>query len=98
MDKPLQGGKTRRALALISSILEACERNVLGHIAAKKNHPLVLETFLVFYSGKWTGPSRSGQLKDAYLGIMLWSAQDVFILPDGGNPPAGLRGLLGMVS
>ena len=38
------------------------------------------------------------QLKDAYLGITSWSAQDVFILPDGGNPPAGLRGLLGIVS
>jgi predicted aspartyl protease len=38
------------------------------------------------------------QLKDAYLGITSWSVQDVFILPDGGNPPAGLRGLLGVVS
>jgi hypothetical protein len=32
------------------------------------------------------------QLKDAYLGPMSWGPQDVFILPDGGNPPAGLGG------
>jgi predicted aspartyl protease len=36
------------------------------------------------------------QLKDAFLGPMPWGAQDVFILPDGPNPPAGLRGLLGV--
>jgi predicted aspartyl protease len=38
------------------------------------------------------------QLKDAYLGSTPWGAQHVFILPDGGNPPAGLRGLLGVSS
>jgi predicted aspartyl protease len=38
------------------------------------------------------------QLKGAYLGPTPWGAQDVFILPDGGNPPAGLRGLLGVSS
>jgi hypothetical protein len=38
------------------------------------------------------------QLKDAYLGASSWGTQDVFILPDGGNPPSGLRGLLGLVS
>lgn len=38
------------------------------------------------------------QLKDAYLGVTSWSAHDVFIVPDGGNPPAGLRGLLGVSS
>jgi predicted aspartyl protease len=38
------------------------------------------------------------QLKDAYLGATAWGAQDVFILPDGGKPPAGLRGLLGVAA
>jgi predicted aspartyl protease len=38
------------------------------------------------------------QLKDAYLGAMPWGEQDVFILPDGVKPPAGLNGLLGMSS
>jgi len=38
------------------------------------------------------------QLKDAYLGASPWGTQDVFILPDGGNPPAGLGGLLGISS
>jgi hypothetical protein len=38
------------------------------------------------------------QLKDAYLGASSWGTQDVFILPDGGNPLSGLRGLLGLVS
>jgi len=39
------------------------------------------------------------QLKDAYLGSTPWGTQDVFILPDnGGNLPAGLRGLLGVAS
>ena len=38
------------------------------------------------------------QLKDAYLGASPWGTQDVFILPDGGNTPAGLSGLLGVSS
>jgi predicted aspartyl protease len=38
------------------------------------------------------------QLKDAFLGATPWGAQGVFILPDGGNPPAGLRGLLGVAA
>jgi predicted aspartyl protease len=38
------------------------------------------------------------QLKDAHLGTSPWGTRDVFILPDGGNPPAGLRGLLGVSS
>jgi predicted aspartyl protease len=37
-------------------------------------------------------------LKDAYLGASLWDKQDVFILPDGGNTPGGLGGLLGVSS
>ncbi len=38
------------------------------------------------------------QLKDAYLGPMPWGAKDVFILPEGSNPPGGLSGLLGVAS
>jgi predicted aspartyl protease len=39
------------------------------------------------------------QLRDAYLGSRPWGSQDVFILQDtGGNPPAELRGLLGVAS
>ena len=38
------------------------------------------------------------QLTDAYLGSTAWGTQDVFVLPDGGNPPAGVHGLLGMSS
>jgi len=41
---------------------------------------------------------QQAQLKDAYLGSMPWDAQDVFILPEGSNPPAGLSGLLGVAS
>jgi len=41
---------------------------------------------------------RQVHLTDAYLGNSPWGAQDVFILPDGGNPPAGLLGLLGVAS
>jgi hypothetical protein len=41
---------------------------------------------------------QQAQLKDAYLGSMPWGAQDVFILPEGSNPPAGLSGLLGLAS
>jgi predicted aspartyl protease len=39
------------------------------------------------------------QLEDAFLGLIPWGAQDVFVLPDsGGNQPGGLRGLLGVAS
>lgn len=38
------------------------------------------------------------QVEDAYLGPMPWGAQDVFILPEGSHPPAGLSGLLGVAS
>jgi predicted aspartyl protease len=38
------------------------------------------------------------QLKDAHLGALSWGTQDVFILPDGGDPPSGLSGLLGVAS
>jgi len=39
------------------------------------------------------------QLREAYLGAAPWGSRDVFILEDtGANPPAGLRGLLGVVS
>jgi len=38
------------------------------------------------------------QLKDAHLGSLSWDAQYAFILPDGGNRPAGLQGLLGVVA
>jgi hypothetical protein len=41
---------------------------------------------------------RQVQLSDAYLGSMPWGTQDMFILPDGGSPPAGLHGLLGVAS
>jgi len=37
-------------------------------------------------------------LTDAYLGSTPWRAQDTFVLPDGGSPPAGLDGLLGVAS
>jgi predicted aspartyl protease len=38
------------------------------------------------------------QLKDAYLGRTAWGTQEVFILPEGGNLPAGIGGLLGVSS
>jgi predicted aspartyl protease len=41
---------------------------------------------------------QQAQLKDAHLGATSWDTQDVFILPDGGRPPAGLGGLLGVSS
>lgn len=42
---------------------------------------------------------QQAQLRDAYLGSAPSGSQDVFILPDGGgNPPAGLRGLLSVAS
>jgi hypothetical protein len=36
------------------------------------------------------------QLTNAYLGPAPWDEQDVFVLPDDGNRPAGLHGLLGV--
>ncbi len=42
---------------------------------------------------------RQVQLRDAYLGSAAWGSRDVFIFEDTqANPPAGLRGLLGIVS
>ena len=38
------------------------------------------------------------RLKDAYLGGTAWGTQEVFILPEGGNLPAGIGGLLGVSS
>jgi len=38
------------------------------------------------------------QLTDAYLGATPWVTHDVFILPDGGNRPTAIHGLLGVTA
>ena len=37
-------------------------------------------------------------LESAYLGAMALGTRDVFVLPDGGNPPVGVHGLLAVSS